>query len=175
MNHSFNADKFKVESKKDLYTTLYVKMYTDYHGESIYDQFTPFGYCKDIENLNDYINMLNVDEIMNYADEMGGTILHNMVVTDRPIEFFDVIVEKIGYENFAHLLNISNRNGDYPLNLVQSLDLFMYLLKFSELTADMVRKISIKGPEKVIEYITECVNYVTESELINESETDENV
>ena len=149
---------FAVKSKEDLYTTITVKVGTDYHGCGFFDKHTPFGVCKNIEEFESYLDMLSNEEIINYRDCYGGTILHDMAEANLTTDYFEKIIDRIGEYNFIELLEIRDRGGNYAISNVQNLELFKYLVSYSGIDDRMLRRISQFCSQPILTYLADIIN-----------------
>lgn len=158
MGKSISQKNFEVKCKEDLYDTVLVKVGQDYHGCSQYEHHTPFGLCKNLDEFAGYLNMLSVEEIINYRDDFDGCILHDMALCNLPISCFDIVLSYINKENFVKLLKKRDRGGNYVISNTRDLKLFKYLVSFTGVNGDLLRKISQRCPNSILDYFAEIIN-----------------
>lgn len=158
MGKSICQKNFEVKCKEDLYDTVLVKIGQDYHGCSQYEHHTPFGLCKNLDEFTRYLNMLSVEEIINYRDDFDGCILRDMALCNLPISYFDVVLSYINEENFVKLLKKRDRGDDYVISNARNLELFKYLASFTGINEDLLRKISQRCPNSILDYFAEIIN-----------------
>lgn len=149
---------FKVNDKEDLYKTVLVKVGQDYHGRGQYDHHTPFGLCEDLDILNEYLDMLSTEEIIDYRDEYGGSILHDMALCDLPISHFKAVLSRMMEGDFFELLKIKDRNDCYVISNTRSLELFKYLLSFTGMNYELLRNIMRNCPKIIASYLSDLIN-----------------
>lgn len=158
MGRVIDQKYFEVKCKDDLYTTVLVKVGEDYHGRNQYDHHTPFGLVKNIDEFICYLDMLSENEIVEYRDDYDGCILRDMVICNLSKKYFDEVYDRIGNYHFIKLLEIKDRGGDYVISNIRDLGLFKYLISFSKMHGALIRQISRKCPNSILNYLAEMIN-----------------
>lgn len=153
-----SEEKLVISSKEDLYVMVAARDYR-YINELVYKKHTPFGVCKDLNEFRRYLNMMTVDEIIEYRDDMDGNILHDMAECNKNIDFFDEVLKIVGKNEFANLIQMPDRGGEYPISMTDDLNLFDYLLSFVSLNDKILYKISSTcRNQKILKYLSDLIN-----------------
>ena len=105
-----------------------------------------------------YLDMLSNEEIINYRDCYGGTILHDMAEANLTTDYFEKIIDRIGEYNFIELLETRDRGGNYAISNVQNLELFKYLVSYSGIDDRMLRRISQFCSQPILTYLADIIN-----------------
>lgn len=152
-------DKFVVNKKEDLYSTVLVKAFDNYYHGYTYNQYTPFGVSENIEIFTKYLYMLSREEVINYRDKSGGNIMYDMCYSNKGIEYFDILLKYIGGREFAKMIKAKDNTGICPLCLIKDLSLFKYLLSFVQIDGKMLYQIVLKTPNnQICNYLSELIN-----------------
>lgn len=152
-------DKFVVNEKDDLYVTILVNDEGSFYGCNACGHHTPFGVCRDYNEFHRYLSMLTPNEVLEYRDDMGGNILHDMTYTNTYMDFFEMILNYVGYDDFCDLITMSDRSGICPLAQTTDLELFVYLLSFVKIDGKILEQISTKCfNSKILDYLAELIN-----------------
>lgn len=152
-------EKFSVSTKDDLYTTILVKNNSICNFDNTYERHTPFGVAKNVETFKSYLNMLSTEEIMRYRDNMDGNILHDMCDCDKGVEYFKILMNRIGESNFKELIRLEDRSGMQPLVQISNLELFKYMFSFTRMNSRLLSQLALNSRNrKIIEYLANLIN-----------------
>ena len=162
------VDELDIKTVEDLYTNVLIPIDEDpYDGRTMYDTVTVWYCLDDIEVFEDCMEMMTPEELMEFRDEMDGNVLSSLAQSGKPIEFWDLVEDYIGHENFLELLTMEDRAGRCPLTQIKDVDTFADQLNKTLITRDMMRQIALHGTDEVVEYITEITNLFNPNEFMD--------
>ena len=159
-------NNLEIKDVDDLYLNVLVPDgEDDYTGRTIYQVVTVWYCVNNIAEFEMYMNVLGVEGFMNFRDQMDANILSSVAQSNKPIEFWELIENFIGEDNFIKLLTMSDRSGRYPITEISNVDVFAKMINKTLLTPKMIRQICTYGNDGIVEYITTIVNLFNPNEF----------
>ena len=167
MNTEVRAEDLEINNVEDLYLTVMIPNGEDaYDGGTIYNAVTVWYYINDIDFFVSCMEMLGVDAFMEFRDEMDANILSSLAQSRKPIEFWNVVENFVGHDNFIDLLTMRDRSGQYPITEIKDVEVFAEQLNKILITRDMMRQIAIHGTDEVVEYVTNIINLFNPNDMM---------
>lgn len=152
-------DEFHDITKEDLlYTTLLVMKCSDFHGNPMFDHKTVWAAFDDVDEFDYYLDWLTPEEIVNFRDELNGNILSGLAENNKPLSFFELIADRIGWNHLSSMITDKNRGGICPLAKVKDLQVFIALSSLVTIDRCTLRQICSIAPNDIIEHLTELIN-----------------
>ena len=166
MRVDVDVSELEVNSVDDLYLNVLVPAGRDpYDGRTLYDVVSVWYCLDDIDEFESWMKEMGVEEFTYFRDETGSNVLSSLALSDKPIEFWDLVENFVGHEEFVRMLTMDNRTGCCPITQIRNVDVFAEQLDKTLITSDMMRQIAIHGTNEIVEYVTDIVNLFNPSEF----------
>ena len=165
-----DENKFSISGPEDMYKIVLVRDdYDPYEGRWSYAHVTAWSMINDIDQFRECLGWFSDEDIISYRDDMDGNILSSLY--NKSIDYFELVCEYIGDEQFFDMLLQNNRSGVCPLAEIRNDEAFEMLLKFVHVDGDVLRQCVEHGSMRRLNLLASMINYI--NEVDGEEEEDE--